>query len=890
NLANAVSTVSPSELEEAPPVQTAESLLQGRVAGALVEQNSGAPGGGMQVRLRGVSTIIGESEPLYVVDGVLMSNVAIPNGLNAVTLSAGGSSASNQDAPVNRIADLNPADIERIEILKGASAAALYGSRAANGVILITTRRGNPGAARVNLTQRFGFFQRSNELEFRDWTLGEAWGAFASFEGATAADSAGITSFFDGSSPDARPREVFDHQDLIAGESDLSNETALSVSGGDDDTRYFISGTWREDQGVMVNTGYDKQGLRVNLEQSLGDRFSVNVQTNLLHTVAERGISNNDNSGTSPWMVLPFTPNFVNLNFNPDINDFRTNPFERSNPLETVHLSTNEEDVWRFLGGATGTYDVWSSENQSLQLVSTFGVDYFTQENDLFFPPTLQFEPSDGLPGSSLLSNTDQMDLTWTGNVVHQFASDAFRSTTTAGFQYEDRELDIARIFGFGLAGGQENVDAATQLQIFETRQEIRDLGFFAQEELLLLDERLFLSAGVRADRGSANADTDQFFWYPKAAASYRFDDLASWLDGLKIRGAWGQSGNQPLYGQKFTPLTATNNITGLPGLQIQGTVADLDLQPEQQEEFEVGVDVTTFGGRAQITATWFQKNITDLLLQRTPAPSTGFATEIFNGGELEVTGWELALDAVPIQSDGFTWVSRTTFYADESEIVDLPVPAFNTGGFGTSLGAFRIQEGRSATQIVTNLGLCPSEEFANLCVDEDGNPRPEGAQIVGQVGDAVPDFRVGFSNDLQWGPLGLFSLFEWVEGHTVINLTQFLIDAGQNSADFTTAGLDRLLGWVGGDSRGFMEDASFIKLREVSLSYEVPVGVLSLLEGWIDGARLVASGRNLVTWTDYTGLDPEVSNFGNQPIARNIDVAPFPPSRSFWFGVDVSF
>ncbi|HSJ30633.1 MAG TPA: TonB-dependent receptor plug domain-containing protein, partial [Longimicrobiales bacterium] len=622
NLANAVSSISQAAIEEAPPMQTSESLLQGRVAGALVEQNSGAPGGGMQVRLRGVSTIIGESEPLYVIDGVVMSNVAVPNALNAVTLSAGGSNASTQDAPVNRIADLNPADIERIEILKGASAAALYGSRAANGVIIITTRRGSPGDTRINFTQRFGFFQRSNELEFREWTYGEAADVFGA--------SAVAPYFPAGASDDARPLRTFDHQDQVAGRQDLSMESSLSVAGGNDDTRYFVSGTWREDEGVMINTGYERQSLRLNLEQALGERFQVNVHTNLMHTLAARGISNNDNSGTSPWMVFPFTPNFADLSFDEATNRFRTNPFERSNPLQTVSLSTNDEDVWRLLGGATGSFNAWSNANQRVELVTTFGVDFFTQENDLYFPAVLQFEPSDGLPGSSLLSNTNNMDLTWSANAVHEFTGDAFRATTTAGFQYEGRELNTSRIFGFGLAGGQENVDAATQVQILENRQRIRDLGFFAQEELLLLNERLFITGGIRTDRSSVNSDTEEFFWYPKASASYRFDDLTSWVDGLKLRGAWGQSGNQPLFGQKFTPLTATNNITGIHGLTIQGTVAAPDLRPERQEEIEFGADVTGFGGRAQLTATWFRKSITDLLLQRTPAPSTGFATEIF--------------------------------------------------------------------------------------------------------------------------------------------------------------------------------------------------------------------------------------------------------------------
>lgn len=880
NLANSVATVSAEEVGGAPTSESIEKIIQGKVAGANIETNSGAPGGGVQVRLRGVSTIIGASEPLYVVDGVVASNAAIPSNANAVTKAAGGSNPSlTQDAVVNRIADLNPNDIAKIEILKGPSAAALYGSQAANGVVLITTKKGTPGQTKITVNQRVGMFSPSNEIGFRQWTRDEAVSTF---------DDPSLASYF---KADGTPIKSFNQEDLLTSNSSPSFQTDVTLSGGDENTRYFVSGTWKQDDGIIDNTGFEKQSVRLNVDQRFGDRFHVSVNNNLIRTLAQRGLTNNDNSGTSYYMVLPFTPNFVDLRKHGDA--FPSNPFERSNPLQTAALTTNNEEVWRFLSSVNADAELLNTGRHRLQILGTAGVDYFNQKNDLLFPPELQFEPSDGLPGTSLLSSSDNRDVTLSSNLVHTYttAEGGATATSTVGVQYGDTKLNTSRISAFGLTAGQPNVDAGVQTTLRENRTRLKNLGFFGQEEVLMMNERLLLTAGMRADRSSANGDPDKYFFYPKAAASYRLENPMDRVDALKLRVAWGQSGNEPLYGQKFTPLTATNNVNGIPALVVNGVTGDPDLQPERQSEVEFGFDATLLEGRAQLEVTGFRKTVQDLLLQRTPAPSTGFATQIFNGGEMQVNGVELALTATPLQTDRLSWISRTTFYHNSSEITDLPVPAFETGGFGTSLGAYRIEEGASATQIVANAGL-----------DSQGNI------IVKKVGDAVPTFRMGFSNDISYGRLTLSSLVDWSHGGSVINLTQFLADAGANTGDYktdpqpftlrdgTTVTLgkgERRITRRGNlrDSRGYIEDGSYVKVREISLSYDLPPEwVSNLLHGTVESARVTFSGRNLLTFTGYTGLDPEVSNFGNQPIARNIDVAPFPPSRSFWLSLNVAF
>jgi len=337
------------------------------------------------------------------------------------------------------------------------------------------------------------------------------------------------------------------------------------------------------------------------------------------------------------------------------------------------------------------------------------------------------------------------------------------------------------------------------------------------------------------------------------------------------------------MFGLKFTPLSAIENIAGLPGLVVPvlGTVGSKNLHPERQREFEAGTDLTLMQGRAAIELTGFRKDISDLLLQRTLAPSSGFGFENFNGGKLRTTGLELGINLAPIQSSEVEWVFRTSYASTRSKIVQLPVPTFRGLGFGTALGSFQFEEGASATQIVGNDSL------------------PDGSTVVRKIGDANPDFTMSFVNNLRFRRLRLFGLLDWQHGGSIINLTKFLYDLGQNTADYadpitygglqTTRGANRLRLFPK-QTAVYVEDGSFVKLRELTLSFELPETMVSRFGRGVRTAELSFSGRNLWTHTKYTGMDPEVSNFGNQPIGRNIDVAPFPPSRSFWFSVALGF
>jgi len=904
NLATSVATVSGEEISRTSQ-QTLDKALQGRVTGAVISRNSGAPGGGVQVQLRGPSSINARSAPLYVVDGVIVSNEAIPTRGDVITGAHLGSNPSrDQTNQVNRIADLAPEDIASIEVLKGPAAAAIYGSKASNGVVIIETRKGETGAPRWRVTGRAGFYDLSNKIGSRVFEDAEE---AASVIGPVGAEewSANSEQFFDGGTP------FFDHEEQLAGRNDVSWEGSASLSGGSPGgIRYYASALAKEDRGIIENTGFEKGSLRLNVDQSFGERANVSVNTNLLRSEARRGLTNNDNDLISYYMALSSTPSFVDLEQQAD-GSWPCNVAvgNCSNPLQTAAEVDNSEEVYRLVGSTSTNVNVVTRDRHTVTLQGTGGIDWFGQTNDIFSPPSLQYEPADGFLGTKVLSDVNSLQFNLNLNGVWEFRSSEGTSwTTSTGAQFEYSDLEIARSTGQNLTGGKDKVDAGTVIDVEQSREQVEDFGFYVQEELLTLDERLLLSGAVRFDQSSANADDEELFVYPHAAASYRFPDLGGVADELKVRAAFGVTGNRPLFGQEFTSLAVTRNIEGIPGFTIEGSVGGEGLKPERQSEIEGGFDLTAFGGRARLQVTGYRQSITDLILERQLAPSSGFETKFFNGGELRSWGGEVSLDATPVASRDLRWSAVVSFDLNRTEVDSLGVPSFVTGAFGPSLGAFRVEQGQPLTQIVGT------------------DPRPEvaGADGLVRLGDANPDFSVTTSHDVRWKGFRFYQLWDWRQGFDVINLTELLYDGAVGAAvspdwedpDGTISspvpiddpdafplfddgagcfpdcsGNERLFALASGFARQYVQDASFLKLREATVEYELPDGAVRSLFGDVfESVRLSVSGRDLLTFTPYDGLDPEVSNFGRENFARNVDVAPSPPSRSFWFTTAVTF
>lgn len=852
NSANDVAVVGGTALNEA-HAPTLDNALRGKAAGVEITQNSGAPGGGLQIRMRGVTSIFGNSEPLYVVDGLPVSNTVTPNGLNTIT--QGGSDA--QDNSVNRIADLNPNDIQDIEILKGPSAAAIYGSEAANGVVVITTKRGTVGKPHFSFTQQFGTNTLEHKLGLRQWTLSDAEAAYPTISPDT------LSAWFqdDGG--------FHDFEQEVYGDRSLSWSSNLSMSGGNQNTQYFMSGLSMHDNGIQYGTGYDKQSVRANVTQLVGNKLQIQLNTNLIHTLTRRGISNNDNVNVSPYVVFSATPTF--FDFRPVGGVYPKNPFlsNSSNPLQTIALFQNPEDVFRFLGSLDAQYTAFTTATQTLKATLDLSIDHYNYDASLYSPPTLYYEPADGFPGTTQDGTTAETRAPVAVTLAHTYTSpsNSIQATTSAGIRRGYDDVNQVTVTTTDLLAGQQNIDRGANVGATQNRQLVRTFAWYAQEDLLLFDQRLFLSGGILGQKSTNNADVNKLFYYPKVAASYRLGDIGPFNE-LKLRAAFGQTGNEPLYAQKFSTL-APSVIIGLNAQQLGTVVASSDLHPERESEIEVGADAGLFKSRVALNLTLYQKTNSDLLLQAALAPSTGFSTRFYNAGQIRNRGGEASASYYAIQKKDVSWMTRLTFSRNVGRVTELPVPGFAPpGAFSLAFGEGFVQQGASPSQIVGVVN---------------------GVQTT--LGDYEPDFVMGWSNEVNVGPFRFFGLVDWRDGGYAVNLTQLLFDADGLSPDVADANTRVAAQFAKNATSQYIQPTSFAKLRELTVSYRLPTSLVqSALGKDVSGARLEVSGRNLFTWTHYQGLDPEVSNFGDQNINRSQDVAPYPPSRTFMFTLGVDF
>jgi TonB-linked SusC/RagA family outer membrane protein len=866
NAITSTSNVDSAELNRV-PAPAVDIALAGKIAGANIQTNSGAPGGGAQIQIRGAHTVIGASDPLIIVDGVIYSNSSIPSGLYTVTGSGSASgSGPTQDDVANRLADLNPNDIVNIEVLKSAAASSIYGSKAANGVVIITTNRGQAGRPRAHVTQRLGWSSLLRGPGERSFDTTSAFNVYTSPE-----DSSTIRGLVvNGKLP------FYDHMKELAGGNAPASETQIDVGGGTGNTTYYVSGGIKRDDGIVHGTYAERQSLRLNLGQHLNDRLTLSVTSAFTRNASDRGFTNNDNTGAGVTYALAYIPSFVPLL---DANgQFRVPEYTYvgSNPLQTAALGRNREAVNRFTGGATLEADAWSNDKQSLKFVGAAGADIFNQRDAVVAPPELYFQQGLQNPGVSTLSNGDARYVNWNVNAIHSYTpSSIVRATTSGGLQYEDRQLQIARVTARGLLPGQSNI---TQGSVFGEQQENlsteRTIALYAQEQVLAFDERLTLEAGLRAERSSSFGTTSKFFVFPKMGAAFRFPTLLGAGSDLKLRMAYGETGGQPQFGQKFTTLSTTV-IGGSVGTNVTGISGAPGIEPERTKELEGGVDAQIWNGRATLELTGYKSRTTNLLLNRTPAPSSGFSQVILNGGQMSHEGIEASVALQVVRQADFGWLFRTTYSHDHSNVDNLPVPGFRpaNAGFGLAFGEFFLQPGRPIDQII-----------GQTSVDQNGD------FVVGYMGHASPAYLMSFGNDFTYRFATLSVLVDLQKGGVAQNQTLSLYDCNQLAPDQATpAGIARADACLNtGLANPFVQSTDFVRLREIKVGVKLPQRYTHFFGS--DDVQATVSGRNLWLHTNYFGYDPESSNYGQQAITRNVDLGPYPPSRQFLFSLAVGF
>ncbi|MEM7552143.1 MAG: SusC/RagA family TonB-linked outer membrane protein [Bacteroidota bacterium] len=878
NLANAVSTVSSEKLTGTTSPQTLDKALYGKLTGANIVANSGAPGGGISIKLRGISTLGGgSSEPLYIIDGVYIDNSAISNGSNTATAASAGGSviSSTQDNPSNRIADLNPDDIASVEILKGASASAIYGARANAGVVIITTKKGSDGKTKISYSQDLGFASILNPLGTRA----------VSHDNAFDVGGAGAVEAFDNALVN---NSLVNYEDELYGNVGFITRSNLSASGGDDKTKFFTSISYDDEDGIVDGTGFDRFSARLNVDHRVSKVFDFGVNANYIQSSAQRSITNNDNSGVSIGISLINTTPWDNLF--PDADGIFPNGPSGSNFLQTVALSTVNEETDRFVLGGNLNINFFNKEDSYLQAKLQAGLDAYTTETTLFFPEILQFQQAGPTATNGLFSRGDNTIFNYNLSAFLVYGSKIsdFDLTTSVGITRLDFNQNRTTTQAQNLVSGTSNLSQATNLSTFDAELESVDVGYVIQQELNYLD-RIILTGGVRADQSTLIGDEDELFFFPKGSAAFNLHNFDFWnvpiIDKLKVRFAYGEAGGIPvpnlvtLNQPQFTGF-AGSNISGSTGSLISNTLGDPNIEPERSREIETGFDLAAFDNKLSFTATYYRKTVDDLILTANQPTSSGFSFIQTNAGELRNEGVELSLTAIPIQNKNINWEVTTNWWFNNPEVTRLDVDPFTTGAFASFLGIFRIQEGQSPTEIV---GPIPGS---------DGDV---------PLGDATPDFEWSIYNKVTFFQDFEFSmLWHWAEGQENIQLTNLLSDFGGTSPDFDAdndgngvSNGDQRVGafFAGNDASVFVEDASYVKLREISLYYTLPSAwVDSFSKGTIERIKVGVSGNNLVLFTDYTGYDPEVSNFGNNGVSVGVDVAPFPSSRRAFFHLKIDF
>ena len=889
NAANAVTRISADELVGTTRPVTVDAAMSGKVVGANIVQNSGAPGGGISVKLRGISSINGSSEPLYIVDGVFVNNSQFATGAGSGSFSGAG---TNQDQAPNRISDINPADIESMEILKGPSAAAIYGTRANAGVIIITTKKGKAGKTRVSFGQDIGFSSAIKLLGYEGWSLDpigpQGQNKFDYIFGNGTAGSGSQTEI-DLWKKATADGNLYDYEKIIYGNIGKISNTRLSVSGGNDKTKFYIAAALNDETGIQQRTGFQRKSIRVNVDHKLTKWLDFSIGSNYLRTGAQRSFSGNDNRGVSVGYVLAYIPNYAQLL--PVNGVYPDSRYTGDNPLAIVDRTINDEGTNRFIQSFTSNLYFLQKPNSTLKLAVSGGLDYVNTEAEVYFPEDLQSQRTRATPGASRFSKSRSFNTNLQAFLIYNWQlGGKIDLTSQVGTVRLTTDNDISWIQGDGLLPKQINPNNGSLRTFSETFQKWQDVGLVAQQEANYQD-KIIGTIGVRFDKSSMNGDNTRWFAFPRASLAVNVAKFGFWsfapVSQLKLRGAFGRTGGVPAYGNLFTSLSTTI-IDGQLGSVSPASVGNPTIEPETAQELEWGADLGLFKNRLTFEATYYDKKVFNLLNPYTLSSGTGVTQ--FNAypvGDLQNRGIELALGGTPVQVPNFSWTTQVQYWFNRSKITRLDIPN-TTVGSGFSI------YGRNQLR----LGESPTRWF--------GSPNVTDANGVAQATpyeDAQPRYQVSFSNQFKLFRNFDFSfLLHTSQGNYNSNLTIKQKDTGGTTPDWSKVdnlyenvglpnGRSRLPTNPNVTAREFIQNASYVRLREVALYYTLPKALLTGLFGnVVSNVRIGSSAQNLLTFTNYRGYDPEVSNFGNQSVGASVDNASFPNSKRIFFHLAVDF
>ena len=880
------------------------AALQGKTAGAQIIQNSGDPAGGMSVRLRGISSVLSSSEPLYIVDGVIINNAT-----NRVTNTSSNYDGGNFVGSIgqNRMVDINPADIERIEVLNGAAAAATYGSRANAGVIQIFTKRGKSGAAKVSFSTTYMNSNLRKKLDVNNSPV--------KFGGPTDGPGALTQDILTPAATNTTSVTRYDYQDYIFRNASGTDNT-VSVSGGNDKTKYYFGGSYFYNQGIIQNTDFQRFSFRSNIDQVINKWLSMNLGLNYTNSSANE--KPDGQSFFSPTNSVTIIGNFHDI-WTRDANGNIKAVGERGrvNPVSVIEDIKQRQTTNRLIG----SFGMKMKAAKGLTFDYLMGIDNYAQNGTTYIPP-FAYNASPGFFGggptldptqngySSVgTNNFFQINHDLTGNYTVDITKD-FNSTTQVGFSQQYEKSNYALIQGRGFAPFIETVNgASTPLPGVDDRSEISISGVYIQQNFKLKNQ-FFLTGAVRRDASSVFGANQRNQIYSKASASYVISSTEFWnelaiakaFDLVKIRLAYGESGNLTGIGaySRFNTYSS-NSFLGRSALNSSSTLANENVKPERQSEIEYGLDLGMLNNRIGLTVNVYNKKVTDLLINRQLAPTNGFASLLDNFGALENRGYEVMLTLVPVQNKDLKWEMTTIYNRNRNKATKIgqALTLFSTNS-GTPIGIVEGQpigifygtyfaRNADGTFIVNAANIPQTARGTQTSVlNPTENLNNAGSVLRRVIGDPNPDYTASLVNEVSYKKWNFRAQLDAVQGVDVFNAdfrTRQGVGNGKVAEQEQRGILPR--GYINGIyaiEEWRVDDGSFVKLRELSVSYNV--GKLK----FINNLSINFSGRNLISWDNYNGYDPEVNSGGQSTLLRGIDFGATPIPRTFSFGIKADF
>jgi len=921
-----------------PSTANFDQMLQGKVPGVQVSLTSGAPGGGANILVRGVSSITGGNQPLYVIDGYPIDP---GGGSNSDLLSFGGSNyssagmANNTQNRINPLTFINPADIESIDVLKDASATAIYGSRGANGVVIITTKRGSYNQSQIKLDVSYGVQEVANRIdlmnaqqyaEFLADGRDNAW----VYAGGAASDPNDVRTASTRVRPEFRnPGSIAqntDWQDVIFQVAPVQNYQ-ISANTGNDKMKFYLSGGYFNQQGVIRTSEFQRFNLRSNIDAQLTDKLTIGTSLTGSHgfgrypnTEGHYGTGNVLMAALAASPTIPIYDENGGYFF--DQADVIDGLGWLANPLAMLEGYSDDRKITDILSNNFIEYSI----TDGLTLKSSLGIQYGTnviklwRSSDVPFFTTLNYPATAGVTKTERINWLNENTLTYRKVFGEKHSLDALVGFTSQKDSYDrmsagasDFPTDYVTYLSAGI------VNSGTHLV-----SEWAMLSLMSRINYAY-DSKYLLTATIRRDGSSRFGRNRQWGTFPSFSVGYNvseeaFMDGVDFINTLKLRASYGLSGNNQIGNFTHIGLLSTINYVGnnslLPGL-VPSSLSNDELTWEISRQVNLGLDVSLFNERLSLTADFYRDLKTDLLLAVELPAASGFNSSTQNIGDIENKGVELGLQTVNVRSNQFEWNSNIVFSANRNKVLKLAAEggrisnsSFQITQVGDPISSFYLLNAvgvfENADEVEGAALQHPNTQAGDLKfedVNEDGAINATDRKIVG---NPWPDYTWGFTNRFTYknlslsvslnGSQGASSYFR--AGQTILNAAGvqnqvILADRRWRSPDSPGDGLvprairNNYANGFGPSSR-FLFDASFTRIRELNLTYRLPETLASRLS--MQGLTVFANVINLHTFSDYPGFDPESSTAGDNVVNTGIDYLTYPLPRTYTFGLNLTF